>query len=742
MAASGAEKKRHKNRLKNVVFAGGLIGLGAFATLAIATGFLGPFERRLVDFRFQTFNQENEASQEIVYIDIDDTSLTTLSPQVGGWPWPRGLVVGDLIVNYVMFGNPAALIFDVIYSEYSPKLPDEPISDEDFIFADFSSYYPNLSHAVQFREEEARDAPMQFPPELNPVFEIEVDDSASTLDLPEFNAFLRPYDELAFVSPLLHAVNHREDPDGVSRRNQMLVRYQDRYYPGLALRGLEQLIGASNYRIVGRDLLFDTFDRGEFRVPLARDGDYQLNFYDTYNKFISVPADSLIGSAQNFFYFGGEVVIPPETFEGKIVVIGASALGLKDVKSTPVGGNIGGPYIHITAMSNILMNQHIEPVEPWISIVIAIAAVAAILAVTVYVPSGAIRATVAAAVIIVWMVVALLLFQFGSLILEMAATLTVTLLAYLGGLIFSSLSEAAEKNKISSAMGKYISPSVMSEVLNNYDQLVGEVGQSREITILFSDIRSFSSISEKLTAATVVEVLNQYLAEMIKVVFEKRGTLDKIIGDAIMAFWGAPSPEPKKEQLALETAIGMIRNLEALNPRLEEQGYPPLRIGVGLHTGDMIVGNIGSEQRLDFTAIGDNVNLGSRLEGLTKYYKSPILVSEPTYEPLKDAHTFVYVDHVAVKGKTQGIGIYFPIDPERALPGQEIDEVIDAFRGAREQYGELDFVAAGRAFKEIAEPNVGGQLAGLGEVFAKRCAHFLKNPPPDNWNGIWTMTEK
>lgn len=731
---------KRKARARNWFFVGAVAVLSGLAVVALLTGALAPFERRLLDFRFNAFNQDNEVSPDIVYIDIDDVSLTTLSQQVGGWPWPRGLIVADLILNYVMLGNPSSFIFDVIYSELSPKRPNEPISDQDLWLADVTSIYPNASHAVLFTNE-SFDADAVMPDYAAETFEIPVDDSESRLTLPDYNFFLAPFDPLFPLSNLLHSVNHQEDPDGISRKNQMLVRYGDNYYPGLALRGLELLLGATGYRIEGRTLIMETTERGDVRIPVNERGEYQLNFYSNNNEFSAFPADNVIASAQSFFSGEGEILVPLEAFENKIVVFGASALGLKDVKVTPLGSNIPGPFLHITAMSNILLGQHLREVPLWVTIAIAVLAVTAIMTVTMFVKSGAARALVGAVIIVVWMILALVLFQQFSLIVEMATTLSVTMLAYLGGLVFTSLSEAAEKNKISSAMGKYLSPSVMNEVLDNYDKLIGEVGEGRELTILFSDIRSFSSISEQYSAETVVEVLNLYLEEMIKIVFTNRGTLDKIIGDAIMAFWGAPNPEEGKEKLACDTAIEMVRALAALNPRLAERDLPQLKIGVGLHTGEMIVGNIGSDQRLDYTAIGDNVNLGSRLEGLTKYYKSPILVSETTYEPIKDQFRFVYVDAVAVKGKTHGIGIYAPVDEAAAEGGFDIDGAIDRFQAARKLYEEREFARGVKEFESLAN-GAGGPLSGVSDVFRTRCVKFAKDPPPANWNGVWTMTEK
>ncbi len=732
-------QKRRKNRVRNRFFAIAAVGLSALAVLSIQSGALEAFERRLLDFRFSNFNQNLPVSKDLVYIDIDDISLETLSEQVGGWPWPRGMIVADLIINYVMAGNPSVFLFDIIYSTLSPKMPNEPISDEDLWMADISAVFPNVSHAVLFTDE-SWEAQREVDPAIRDIFEISVDDSVSTVELPEYNFFLAPYEPLASMVNMLHSVNHNEDPDGVSRGNQVLLQYEGHYYPGLTLRGVMEHTGIDGFQVDRRTFRLSSDGEELFSVPLQPDGGYRLNFYPDADEFTAFPADNVIASAQDYFAGIDDVAVPLDVFEDKIVLIGASALGLKDIKVTPMGTNFAGPYLHMTAMSNILEDHHLRFIDPiWASLA-AVVLTVLILGLVLFVPNGAIRSVLGGGIIILWLVGSLLAFRYLGIVLEMATTLGATALAYTGGIAFTSFNESAEKRKISNAMGKYLAPAVMNEVLENYDELIGEVGEERELTILFSDIRSFSSISENYSAAQVVEVLNRYLEQMLTVVFDNRGTVDKIIGDAIMAFWGAPNPEQDKESLAVDTAIRMVRHLESLNAELEADSLPTVRIGVGLHTGGMIVGNIGSSQRLDYTAIGDNVNLGSRLEGLTKYYRYPILVSEPTYEPLKDKHTFLYADSVAVKGKTKGIGIFAPIDPEALQSDGNLAGDLEAFTEARQHYTNQDFATGARMFEEIVKRD--GAVGGLAELFQKRCIQFQKTPPPENWNGVWKMTEK
>lgn len=731
--------KQRKTRQKALFAFAFPLSLVAIILAGFFLNVFAPFERRLLDLRFTWFNQNLPVSEDIVFVDFDDRSLETLSKQIGGWPWPRGTVVATYMLDYIMAGNPKILLFDVIYSTYSPKPPGTDIPEEDWIMLEASMAYPNVSHAVLFYDQNL-DERVQMFEAAAANFAIPMDDASSEVELPRFDFFLAPYEPLRDYASLLHSVNHMEDADGISRRNQMVVKYGDVYYPGLATRALDAFLTPESYALEGRNLVLELPGGERKEIPLTDNGDYLLNFYPDNNEFEAYPADNIIASAQNFFSnSGGEVWVPPETFEDKIVVIGASALGLKDLKITPMGKNIAGPYLHITAISNVLQDQYLREVPQWLSALIITLIIVAVVLSTLYMPEGVLRNVVGVLVIAGVIAAGALLFREAAVVVDLAATLSAALLSYFGALIFLSLTEAAEKNQISNVMSKYLAPSVMTEVLENYDELIGEVGESREIAILFSDIRSFTTISENYPAERVVDLLNQYLEPMIEVVFQNRGTLDKIIGDAIMAFWGAPNPEDQKAQLAMRTALQMIERLGDLNRRFEEQGNAPIRIGVGVHTGEMIVGNIGSDQRLDYTAIGDNVNLGSRIEGLTKYYKVPILASENTYEATKDDFAYVFLDTVAVKGRTQGIGMYTPLGENGAA--EPVRGYGEAFVEARKAYEEQDFANAKKQFDSL-EKDEENPLALVSGVFKARCVRFMRTPPPENWNGIWKMTEK
>lgn len=728
--------RRRAARLRAIFTIVALAVLGGAAGLAAQTGFLDFLEYPLVDLRFASFNPGYKPSQDLVFVDVDETSLQSLSPEIGGWPWPRGTVVADHLLGYIMEGGPSAFLFDVLYPEYSPKSPGEDIPDEDLFLFELSLAYPEVSHAVLFMNSLDLD-PRPLPDFTDFNFSLPVQREDGFIDFPDYNDFILPFDPLADFSPALHAVNYSEDPDGISRRMPLLTEYQGSFYPSLALRGLERHLGVTAYVLADGRLELYRDEELLRSIPLDETGDLPLVFYRDYNEFSVVPADVVIASSLNV-RDGLEPLIDPEEFRDKIVVFGGSATGLRDIKLTPIGRNVAGPYLHLNAISNVLQERYLTIPSTSVSTLFAVALVVLVLLATLVLPGRLLRFLVGAVLLVAFALVSILLFRGSAIMVEMAPGLFVGVVAYLAGLFFVGISESRERHKIAGAMGKYLAPEVMTEVLENYDELVGEVGEEREIAILFSDIRGFTSISERHAADVVVSVLNRYLARMIGVVFAHQGTLDKMIGDAVMAFWGAPNPTDRKDYLAVAAALAMHVELADVNRGLVADGFDPLEIGVGVNTGPMIIGNIGSERRLDYTAIGDNVNLGSRIEGLTKYYKCPILVSEATREKTADDFRYVFVDTVAVKGKEQGIAIYRPLGAAGTLPARLAADVA-AFEEGIGEYAAGNYGPAGKRFGEIDEAST---LSGLAGIYRERCDILVKTPPRPDWDGIWRMVEK
>ena len=459
-------------------------------------------------------------------------------------------------------------------------------------------------------------------------------------------------------------------------------------------------------------------------------GQLLINYQGPWGTF---PHHSIVDVLQKNF--------PPGTFQGKLVLIGATATGIGDLRATPFSGtNFPGVEIHANVIDNILNSRFVKRDAKQ-------ALVDVLLIFAFGIPLGIWMALVSPR----WM-------WFGAgLLLPLVAVdyaaflrgwwLNFTLPAFtlsanvLLVSIYRSLFEEKEKRRVRSTFGQFLSPEVVRRLLVN-PQLVEP--KKTDITVMFSDIRGFTTISEKLDAQELALFLNQYLSDMSSIVFEHQGTLDKFIGDAVMAFWGAPYEEPGHESKACNAALKMMEHVREMQKKWEAEGKPHLDIGIGLNTGVASVGKMGSAQRLAYTALGDTVNLSSRLEGLNKDYGTHILVNETTYAAAKDdGFVFRELDLIRVKGKLQPVTIYELIGrvSENSVYGtpDEARQRVELFRQAHELYHKRRWTEAQKAFQTILDrwPD-----DGPSRTYWKRCQDYLFDEPPSGWDGVFTMTPK
>jgi adenylate cyclase len=428
-------------------------------------------------------------------------------------------------------------------------------------------------------------------------------------------------------------------------------------------------------------------------------------------------------------------------FKEKIVLVGASATGIADLRTPPYGENdYPGVEIHANAIDNMLhQNFLVRGVKQqlWDAILILLFGI----------PLGIWMALVSPR----WMWFGIALFaplvavDYYTFLRGWWLNFTIPALTLSANVLvvslYRSLFEEKEKRRVRSAFGQYLSPEVIRRLL--VDPRLVEPKKT-DITVMFSDIRGFTTISEKLDAQELALFLNQYLSDMSRLVFEHQGTLDKFIGDAVMAFWGAPYEEPGHESKACNAALKMMERVREMQKKWEAEGKPHLDIGIGLNTGVASVGNMGSAQRLGYTALGDTVNLSSRLEGLNKDYGTHILVNETTYAAAKaDGFFFRELDLIRVKGKLQPVTIYELIGRtgENSVYGtpEEVRQRVDLFQQAHEFYSKRRWEDAQKSFQTILDkwPD-----DGPSRTYWKRCQDYLFDEPPSGWDGVFTMTHK
>lgn len=530
------------------------------------------------------------------------------------------------------------------------------------------------------------------------------------------------------------------DVDGVVRRSNLIVPYgrsQDLnewdIYPSLEVQTIRSYFRLPNEQVT---LEYGSFGAvaivfgPQIRIPTDNLGRVLVNFHGPAYTYPHYSMADVVGGK-----------LSPELFNGKIVLIGATATGIGDLRSTPYGGlDYPGVEIHANVLDNILHRNFLqrEAKQQLFD---------AILILLFGFPLGIWMALVAPrwmwfglALFVPLVAVDYIAFLHGWWLNFIVPALTLT-----SNVLFVSLYrvliEEKEKRRVVLEFGQYLSPEVIRRLLIN-PRLVDP--KKTDITVMFSDIRGFTSISEKLDAQDLAIFLNQYLSDMTGIVFEHQGTLDKYIGDAVMAFWGAPYEEPGHAGKACASAIRMIEKVHELQKKWEAEGNPRLDIGIGLNTGVASVGRMGSDLRRGYTALGDAVNLSSRLEGLNKDYGTHILVNESTYAAAKnDGYVFRELDLIRVKGKLQPVMIYELIGKAREATVYGTPEMLQLrlqqFAAARSLYQQRRWSEAQTAFQTMLDswPDDGPARA-----YWKRCQEYLFDEPPSGWDGVFTMTHK
>lgn len=557
------------------------------------------------------------------------------------------------------------------------------------------------------------------------------------------------------------------DVDGYVRRYPLFYRSGNKlgssYVPSLAL---QTYLNATGYRAevkiksdpktkVRSLESFKIFDPSQDpevlvgQVPVDSQGQLLVNYYGPQMSLPYIPAKELFTSKETMKIRVGawnpdykmrdvrqDVVSKKDFLKDKSLIVGATAVATYDLRSTPTEANYPGPEIHLTALANLFEQnflRHPPKESQWWPL--------ALFGGGIVLSAGfALLGSISASLL---MLLSLLVFIAADFWLFLKHNYLVTgvfgvLLIFVshGAItVFRFFTEERKKKELKSTFSKYVSPAIVDELLREPDKLkLG--GRRQRMSVFFSDLRGFTTISEKLSPEDLVKLLNRYLSPMTEIVFKNKGTLDKYMGDAIMAFFGAPVASPDHAQQACRCALESLKKLKELQIEFEKEGLPHIDIGIGINTGEMNVGNMGSNIVQNYTVMGDSVNLASRLEGTNKEYGSKVIISEFTFEDVKNNFLAREIDRVRVKGKLDPVRIY-ELMAELPAP-QEDTAKASAFDQAYRLYGEQKFTEALSGFKQIFLSS----KDPVSEVFIVRCEEFLKSPPGDSWDGVYVMKTK
>lgn len=699
----------------------------------------------------------------IVIVDIDEASIKNF----GQWPWPRYLLAG--LLEGLDEAGASAVGLDILFSEADRTsvmhvqamlerflglkttvagLPDE-LRDNDAILADALAATPSvLSMYLRFSGLSGGAAPNPLPagsgaasapssglteaaplaedappPPGLAVRELEPRDPPGLEPL----AGLARADGGTFPLPLFVKAapvafyNAGMDRDGLLRRVPLVLAYRDGVYPSLAVRVLMRARGVGALVLeTGADGL-ERLRLGDLTVPVSHDGTMPVLFRGPGFSYPYVSAgDILSGRADKAL------------FKGAVVFVGTSAVGLRDIRATPFDRHMAGVEMHAAVVDAILTGRFVDT-PPWTPGLQAVGIVAVGLICSL--AFGRARAFVYAPLAaglaggVLWG--ASQAFLAGLFISPVYLVLTVAAEGF-AVLSLRFWQEERQKRHLRQAFSRYVAPEIVARIAEEERDVLA--GEERTITVLFSDIRGFTALSESLRPPQLVRLLNSYFTPMTALVRNHKGTLDKFIGDALMAFWNAPLDVPDHPALAVETALRMQEMMDSLNTALEAQSGARIAIGIGLHTGPAYVGNMGSEELLDYTALGDAVNLGSRLEGLCPMYKVGIAVSGDCASLCGNRFAFQLVDVVRVRGRRNAVEVYAPLRPEQAA---ERKAELEMYAAARTSYAAGDFSAAAAAFATLNET----WNTGLYGVYESRCRDLAADPPPD-WDGTWSLISK
>ncbi|MBD3277400.1 MAG: CHASE2 domain-containing protein, partial [Candidatus Aegiribacteria sp.] len=536
-----------------------------------------------------------------------------------------------------------------------------------------------------------------------------------------------PNERIAFGAEILGSTSDRQDPDGVFRNIRLFTGTPRGIAPSFPVAVSWLYMGKPEIRMTG-----DHVEIGDRFIYTRDNSRLQLKFHGPAGTYRSVPLAD-ITAALNARALGEPSPVDTTIFEGSIVLVGYAAPALYDLKPTPYSAQCPGVEVLATAIDNILNNRYIVRLPGWVTLIAALAVslLSAIFLSSVRrIPIGALLAALPTALLLA---VSLLLFR-NNIWLETVWPASSGILTILAGGIYLFSSENRRRQEVRNAFSQYLSPDVVAQVTENPETLVLG-GDKRYMTVFFSDIRGFTGFSEKLQPEELVSLLNIYLTTLTDIILDTRGTVDKFEGDAIIAFWGAPLYLRDHAARACEAALRCREAHVELNGKLVRDGYPEIFTRMGLATGDMVVGNMGSSRRFDYTVIGSTVNLGSRLEGTNKVYNTDIIVEGETCRNASEGFIFRELDTIRVVGQQKPTTIHQLIcrrgelDPDTGL-------ILSDYSAALELYRNGNFSVAARAFSAIGDdPSA---------RMAERCRqlHDEYGDGSREWDGIFNLSSK
>jgi adenylate cyclase len=699
---------------------------------------------------------------KVVIVDIDEKSLQERDKGgEGRWPWPRdrlALLLDKLFDKYGI----AIVGFDVVFAERDEssgirvleRLGQKELAEVPQFQAVLERIKPQLEYddifarkmkgrnvvlGYTFSSDDPKLAPKKgmLPP---PLFG---DDVLGTRKIKStsWTGYTANLQELQKNAASAGHFNSLTDEDGIIRRVPLLAEYNGAFYEPLSLAMMRVLLGGPPAKpLVPEGTMLGSRYEGLEWLEVGREGDRTR---------LRIPLDDIAGALvpyrgrkNSFKYFSAVDVlnekIDPAELKNKIVLVGTTAPGLLDLRATPVDPVYPGVEVHANVISGMI-DGTIKQRPPYVLgaefLLLLVSGFALALLLPLLGPLVSTLTTVA--VVLTVLVTNIVVFHYGNLVLPLASGLVLILVLFTLNMAYGFFIEARGSRLIAGLFGQYVPPELVEEMARNPEQF-NMAPRAEELSVLFSDVRGFTTISESLSPEDLSAYINEYLTTMSLVIREKhRGTLDKYIGDAIMAFWGAPVADPEHARHAVLAALDMQAAAKALNEKFKAKGWPTFKIGIGVNSGVMRVGDMGSQIRRAYTVMGDAVNLGSRLEGITKQYGADIIIGEGTRERISG---FICreIDRVRVKGKDEPVAIFQPLGLEGQVDKTKLDEA-KLWNQALKLYRTQDWDMAELQLINLKKASGDGALY---EEFLERIATLRTQAPEKGWDGVWKFETK
>lgn len=710
--------------------------VAALSCLLFLSGALDGVEILTADWRRIALSR-SRIPQHVVHVDITQECINRmLQDQKYTWPWPRQIY--GIFLNYLKQQGAKVVVFDIIFSEVSQF----QVAD-DQAFAGAISNFGKVVFAASFAPAEKEQAKPVKTKRLPKRFALTVQRQVQNQVIKEFPVLQSyPAPEYRPVVQAIGNVHYTPDQDGTVRRRAPLFRHQGQIYPDLGFATLLQWLDHPSIILQRRRILLRN-NRKQYSIPIDRQGNFLLYFYGRFNQVFNRNNKNWVTAYDLVMALSQpekQQAVKKNMFKDKIVMVGTSAPGLLDLRSNPFHRTDPGSYIYSTLIENILNQDYLkEWGSPWLvlPLILLFALVTAWIGVRFSVIQGAVYSF---ALLLGYALLSILAFTMFDALLALAAVEFSIVASFLAASVSNHFLESRQKRFIQGAFSQMLAPAVLDKLLADPSSL-GQGGEEKTLTIFFSDLAGFTTLSEQLgSPSRLVDILNRYLSAMSDIILlDYEGYVDKYEGDAIMAFWNAPLDDPEHAVKACLAALANQQRLAQLQDEFRELGLPSeLQVRIGVNTGKAVVGMIGSMRKLNYTVIGDEVNLASRLEGANKMYGTRIMISDSTRRAAGERILSRPLDLIRVKGRTEPTKVYEVLAAaENARP--ETMQLAEQTERAFSLYLERRFTDAAEAYAALDKLRPD---SGVTKVFLERCEFFCKNPPQTDWDGVYTMQTK